>query len=229
VWAANAAPPTAAADARSSELLRAEQAVRDKGYAPSRLLTLGRVQLEQGQLGPAIVSFERGRLLAPRDPALREALTAARARAGLSIPAPDTWLERITQHVSLREWSLSAWASCVALSLTLLGLTLVKRRKHLFVAATLASTLALALTGGAVYATRQQLDTAYVLHEASVLRQSPFATAHVLEQLRPGEAVEPQTQHADYVYVVSERGHSGWILKQELAQLAPDARSLTSP
>lgn len=223
--AADPQPGAAQAPTSSVELQRAWQAVERDGYTASRLWALGKAQLAQDRLGPAIVSIERGLMLSPRDPALREALSAARTRAGLSAPQAASWLSRAAQMLSLREWSFAAWACCLAVSLALLGVTLARRHRRLLVTALLSSGLALALTGGEAYAARQRLATAYVLRADSVLRQSPFENAAVLGQLRPGEAVDPQSAHDGFVYVRSERGQSGWIREDELAQLAPMADS----
>jgi hypothetical protein len=217
--AARSGPNEAAPTAGS--ISRAEQAVRRDGYTPARMLALGQAQLEQAQLGPAIVSFERGLLLSPRNAALREALTKARVRAGLPSRVEATRFSRFAQDVSVREWSYAAAACGVALAIALLGLTLSKRRRRLGIAGAFMTALALAVTLGGTYAARQRLSTAYVLQEGSVLRQSPFPTATVVAQLRPGEAIEPQRAHADFVYVRSERGENGWIRRPELASLIP--------
>ena len=219
---AQTAPPPAGAQPDDA-LRRAEQALREQGYAPSRLLALGRAQLAQGRLGPAIVSFERGLLLTPRDPALQDALSQARTRAGLSPDAQAASLSRFVDRVSVREWTFAASAACAALALTLLGLTLAARRKRVWLLGVLTSAVALVLAGSATYVARQKLTTAYVLQDDSVLRQSPFSNAAVRGELRPGEAVEQHDAHGDFVYVESERGLGGWVREQELAQLAPAA------
>ena len=226
-WPAASQAQNDLAQRSSQQLQYAEQVVRSKGYSPARLLALGQAQLAQGQLGPAIVSFERGLVLAPRDAALRDALTKARTRAGLAEPAEVSALSGLVQHVSLREWSYAASGCSVALGVTLLALTLAKRRRRLFAAFALTSALALAVTAGATHVARQRLSTAFALQAGTVLRQSPFATATELGKLRPGEALLPKHEHGDFVYVESERGQSGWVRRPELTQLAPTGASAT--
>lgn len=234
IWTAPSyAQPAAAPDTHtdsSAELQRARQTLVDTGYSPSTLLALGHAQLAQGSLGPAIVSFERGLLLAPRDARLREALSSARQRSGLA-PEPPTavweaapaWsapLAGALQRVSLREWALLAFASSLVTALAWLGVSLLARGRRQLGALLGVSALLLGLTSAAAFADyRQQKSTAYALHAGSALRQSPFAQAHEVGALLAGEAVRVLDAHGEHLLVKSERGATGWIPKRELERV----------
>jgi hypothetical protein len=215
--AASASPPPPDA---TQQIAGAQRAISTHGYSAARLLMLGRIQLEHGQLGPAIASFEQGLLLAPRATALRDALSQARERAGLPAAEYRSPLSRLAHVLSIREWAFGAFASALLASLALVGWSLLPTRRGWWI-----GTLAFALCSGActlsgVMLTRADLQRAYVLQDGSAVRQSPFAAATALTNLHAGESVEQLEPHAGYVYVETEQGIHGWMARDALAPLA---------
>ncbi|HEY2734056.1 MAG TPA: SH3 domain-containing protein [Polyangiales bacterium] len=220
LWIAGA---TASADASGSDptgtIERAEQAISVHGLSAARLLALGQAELQHDRIGPAIVNFERGLVLAPRDAPLRAALAQARERAGLTPQEPAAPLIRIAHELSLREWSFGAFGSALLASLALVVWSVSRRRRGLSVAL-----LGLALLGGVcaiggTLITRADLQRAYVLRDESAVRQSPFMSASALTNLRAGESVNQLDHHGDYVYVETDQGVFGWMARDCLAPL----------
>lgn len=189
----------------------------------SGLLALGRAQREAGELGAAIATFERGRLLAPRDAALRSALREARSQAGApSLPEPA--MERAAGVLSLREWSDLTLSSTIAISALAVALA-ASRRRHVL-AALLGAALvlgAVALTGYAL--AQRELSHAIVLDPGSVLRRAPSARAETTEPLVAGSEVELEGQRrAGFVYITSPTGQQGWLPADAVAPLAASGR-----
>jgi hypothetical protein len=218
----------ARADTPAQAIASAEHTIAAHGFSASRLRALGDAQLEQGQLGSAIASFERGLLLSPRDAALRGRLSQAREKAGLAPPEPASIAARIAYALSLREWAFGAFASALGVSFALVGLS-VTRRSRVW----LRGLLAIALLAGAgslagVVTMRAELQRAYVLRDDSAVRQSPFEAASVLTNLHAGEAVREHSVHAGFVYVETEQGVYGWMAQAELAPLAVTPAAPTS-
>jgi hypothetical protein len=195
-----------------------------RGYSPSGLLALGHAQQEVGQVGAAIASFERGRLLAPRDPELREALARARADSGAQA-LPESPSVQLARTLSLREWSALVLGSAVATALLALAVAAFPRKRALaalLVAGLAAGGIALA---GYVLA-RESLTRAIVLDPGTSLRRSPFATAKALQELGPGVEVELAAErHAGFLYVTSPTGEQGWLAAEAVAPLAAPGRS----
>ncbi|MGD8395302.1 MAG: tetratricopeptide repeat protein [Candidatus Eiseniibacteriota bacterium] len=81
--------------------------------SPDLYLNLGNALLRAGELGEAIVAYERGRRLAPRDPDLEANLRFARSRSVDVVPESGTsaFLERLAglvRAISAREALLAA-------------------------------------------------------------------------------------------------------------------------
>ena len=73
-----------------------------------------------GNFGAAILSYERARVLAPRDPAIAQNLRAAREKAGVSAPAVPKW-QRPAQALSLDGLAVLSSISLLLLSLLVFG------------------------------------------------------------------------------------------------------------
>jgi hypothetical protein len=191
------------------------------GYSPERLLEHGRAEAEAGRVGEAIVSFERGLLLAPRSSELHEALSRARSAAGLPSRSP-TGLDRVVLFLAPHEWALFGFASAFVLALAVLGIATLRRKAP---AATLAalSALSLASAWGAYQARADQLATAFARGPTVPAQLSPFASAEESFRLSAGQAVMPDRKHGAYVHITDERGRVGWVRKADLIPLVPRA------
>jgi hypothetical protein len=219
--AALAREPT---QAQRTALAAAGAEIAASGYSAPRLLTLGRAQLAAGETGAAIASFERGRLLAPRSEPLRDALSEARAVAGVAAP-PQGLVQRLTAWLSLREWSLIALVTACTATLSLLGLALARRRA-LWAAAFGATLVALGFAGVGALTAREALSRAVVVRPDASLQRSPIPSAERLRPVSEGELVTlTRQQHAGFVYVELAGGDQGWLDRSTVAPIAaPPAR-----
>lgn len=219
--AAASAQPSDAPQAPRERVSELQAEIAAHGHSARRLLELGRAQRALGELGHAIASFERARLLAPRDALVGEALRQVREEAGVAAPSPSR-LERIAQRLSIREWALCAFAGAIGAALALLAVGVGRgRRRAAWVL--LGASLAIgtvALVGFRV--ARAQLSHGIVLQDGTALRRSPFAGAEGLLQLAAGESVRltSEPRRGGYVHAVHESGAQGWLEQARLAPLA---------
>lgn len=204
----------------SSEMERLEAEISARGFSAPRLLALGSAQRQVGALGPAIASFERGLLLAPRDGRLAQALAEARAEAGLA-PRSEPPLERLAHRLSVREWTILALAGALASALLLLAAVVVPSRRRTF-AALLGAALVLVAAGvGGLRLVERDLQRAVVLENGTELKQSPFSGARGVLALAAGESVTLTAErHGAYVHVIHPSGAHGWIGRDSLAAIA---------
>lgn len=209
--------------APGSPIAGAEQAIAAEGYSASRLLALGRAQAQAGQLGPAIVSFERGLVLAPRNTDLRSELARAEQAAGLAQGA-QARPTRALHMLSFREWTFAACIGALVFSLGMIAFVFTSRLRALSGAIVALGALVCALGVVGSVSLRSELSRAFVLAPDGALLQSPFATASVVAHVQPGAAVDVRERHGDYAYVESEHGVRGWIKRSDVTPLlAPDS------
>jgi hypothetical protein len=205
-----------------SPVARAENAIAAQGYSPSRLLALGRAQAQAGQLGPAIVSFERGLVLAPRDAGLRSELAHAEQAAGIA-PEAQPWTTRALHTLSLREWTFAACGGALLLSLGMIAFVLAARLRALSGALLALGALVCGLGAVGVVGLRSELARALVLAPDEAVLQSPLPSASVVAHMRAGEAVQLHERHGDYVYIESDHGVRGWIQRNQVVPLLAPA------
>lgn len=206
-----------------SPVAQAEAAIAVRGYSPSRLLALGRAQMQAAEFGPAIVSFERGLVLAPRDADLRSELARAEQAAGTAPSAP-TWATRALHALSFREWTFAACIGALVFSLGTVAFVLASRLRALSGAILALGALVCALGLVGVFSLRSELSRSFVLVPDGALLQSPFPTASVVAHVQAGTAVVVRERHGDYAYVESDHGVWGWIKRGEVAPLlAPES------
>jgi hypothetical protein len=219
-------PAGALAQKPASHTVRAapselERKLEAYGYTHGRLLELGRAQEREGKLGAAIASFERGLLLAPRDHELKEALSEARAEAGVAQERLSL-LERCIFAASSREWAFAGLCGAILLALGTLAWAADKRARRGAQGAAALGAIVLACAAGAYHTRASHLTVAFAGRKSVAARLSPFATAEPAFTLTAGQAVEPAQKHGEYVHVTNEEGRGGWVKASELIPLVPE-------
>jgi tetratricopeptide (TPR) repeat protein len=195
-----------------------EALLRDRGYSAPILYDLGNAYRRDGKPAQALLSYERARLLDPRDPAIATNLAAA--RVALGVPDPRGTAERWAGSLTSSTW---AWITAIGFWLTVgagaVALLFPRRRAGLLTGAALAA-LGTAAAGGALYLTSQELHEGLLVASAPVL-VSPFESAQSAFSLAPGDDVALGPTHDRFVYVRDARGRSGWIERVQVAPLIP--------
>ena len=205
-----------------------EQILAADGPRAPVLYDLGNSYQRLGKYGPAILAYERARLLTPRDPDLLANLALARkAAAAFEEPGPNPRLEVALTFLSRNEWSwLVAGSALVLGCLALLGGVVRLARPGLRQAAVAVAGLAtLALMAGvtALYLRRAEADRGIVLTDAATVRLSPFAQAEALGTPGPGRLVRLGTRHGDFYYIeIPSANLRGWLASKDVAAITPE-------
>ena len=217
-----AAGDYAGAAAAYDNLLTAE------GPRAAVLYNLGNSYQRLGQYGPAILAYERARLLTPRDPDLLANLTLARkAAAAFEEARLNPRLDALLHRFSRNEWSwLTVAAALVLGALAVLcgALPLPRRwlRQTALVAAVLAG-LGVASGATALYLLRAEATRGIVLSATASVRLSPFANAEALGTPGAGRSVCLGAPSGVFHYVeVPGTGLRGWMADTEVAAITPD-------
>ena len=150
----------------------------------------GVVAFERGDLGAARLALERAGRLAPRDPAVAQALADVRERSGAD---PPTLARRAARRVG----GVLGAGGTVALALALYALTIAlavvwwrRRTRAVGAGAGLAAALAAAAVAVAVSVLSEATAPRGVVLDAGPMRSDPSPTAIEAGALRAGESVD---------------------------------------
>jgi tetratricopeptide (TPR) repeat protein len=204
-----------------------EQLLTTEGPRAAVFYNLGNSYQRLGQFGPAILAYERARLLSPRDPDLSVNLALARkAAAAFEEPGAHPRLDGLLNHLSCNEWSWLVAAAALALG----GLTLVcgavpLPRRWLRTSARVAAAMAgiTIVTGAAaLYLRRGEHTRGIVLSAAATVRLSPFDSAEALGTPGPGRSVRLGAHTGAFRYVEVPATHlRGWMADADVAAIIP--------
>lgn len=209
-----------------------ENLLSREGPRASVYYNLGNSYQQLKQYGPAILAYERARLLAPRDPDLLANLARARkAAAAFEESARHPWLDAAVNHLSLNEWSwLLAGAALFLGMLAVVAGAVRLPRRGLVVSACVAACF-IAIAGTALHLRRGEALRGIVLTESATVRLSPFEKAEALGTPGPGRTVKLGTKRGDFQYIeVPDAGLKGWLASKDVAAIMPyDSKHVSAP
>ncbi|MCX8073914.1 MAG: BatD family protein [Candidatus Binatia bacterium] len=207
--------------------IAAYEKVVDQGVGSANLFfNLGNAYYKLGNLGKAILNYERAHALAPRDADILANLEFARSEARAPACAAPWW-ERAMFPLAPRVSRASLWQTASFVYLLALGLWTVaflhptwrKRWQQLAVAATF---MALAAATNALWAdvARPWSRTGITLMPA-VARFAPEPQATEYFRLPAGAAVKIRERRGDWLLAQRCDGRRGWVQAREVEALAP--------
>jgi hypothetical protein len=187
----------------------------------SALFNEANAEQRAGDLGPAILGYERAKFLAPGDAAIAQNLRAARDKAGVTAPTVPTW-QRPMHAVSFDILAALACISLALLCLLVFGTRLIPttlRGISRGVATTLAVT---ALLAASALALRwPELARAVIVGARATAHIAPAAASGTAFELKPGELVTERRAHGDFVLVRTLDQRSGWVAKANVQRIIP--------
>jgi tetratricopeptide (TPR) repeat protein len=181
-----------------------------EGISAPLFYNLANSYAQAGQVGRAILNYERALRLAPGDSDIRGNLELVRKDKGL-FQEEQSFGQRFVAFLGLNQWVGLAATACVLLALLLLlpASVALKRSSRYGVAA---ACLLMAVTAsmGAVGQYQHWHDGVVVAADAR-LRVSPFESAASVGVIQEGRLVHPGKIHNNYILVKDETGRSGWL------------------
>lgn len=204
------------------EAIAGYRSALDAGYASGALYyNLGTAYFRTGDLGRAILYYEKARRLLPRHPKLRHSLDVVRSNTGLPTPpAPRGWRALATAIAP----TLTFWLGLIlyVLGTGVLGYRLWTRSQPILTWTGLLPLVAgLLLAGLALGASwvRTLDQRAVVTAPEAALHRSPLGTAGRDTTLQAGTVLVPQRQQPGWTEVRLPDGRVGWLRAGTLANV----------
>lgn len=204
-----------------------EKAIADDGPDAAVYYNLGNCYQSLKQYGPAILAYERARLLTPRDPDLLANLALARkAATAFEESGRNPRLETAISYLSRNEWSWLVAGGALGLGVlsVLSGVVTLQQRwmRNLAVACGILFGLFLATGSTALYLRRDEAGRGIVLSSEAAVRLSPFEKAESVGTAAAGRIVRLGERNGDFLYIEAP-GTSlrGWLAGSDVAAITP--------
>lgn len=183
-------------------------------HSANLFFNLGNSYAQDGQVGRAILSYERGLRLSPDDADLQGNLQLLRREKGLFGETVPGW--QPLHLLSLDRWALLALAALVFLALwqvTALARPWARRWR---LVATLVGLFLLLLASTGVAVRQRSFNPSVIVAEDARLLLSPFPTAASVGAIQEGRLVRVEKRHGEYLYVADDNGRRGWLVESQL-------------
>jgi hypothetical protein len=196
------------------------------GYSVPALFNQANACARDGKPGPAILNYERARLLAPNDADIAANLHFVRVRAGLP-DAPENWL---SHGLGFARTNTLAWLGSFGLALagaSLLLARLYSRRRAAFRWPAFAGALLAAASVSGAVTVWPRVNEAVVMVREAPARTAPVPGAEPVFKLREGETVTVRAERQSFALVQTQAGRSGWVARSDVARVVPQRGDFT--
>jgi hypothetical protein len=188
------------------------------GISAPELFNQANAAQRADRLGPAILGYERARLLLPSESSIEQNLRVAREKAGVNAPTIPVW-QRPAQSLGFDEWALLGSCSLVVGCALFFGKRYVPRRAVSWIGASCAATVFLAAT--AIGFRWNELDRAVIQNAQTTAHIAPAANAQSTFELKAGEIVTAHREYGDFVLIRTLDQRSGWVNKNDVDRVIP--------
>jgi tetratricopeptide (TPR) repeat protein len=183
------------------------------------LASLGDAYAGSGDIGRAVLSYERALVLAPRDGTVRESVEGLRRRAGLEGDLGRGWRD-FHRYLTEAEWTAVGAAAAVLLLVALAGRRRLERQA--LIRLTLLGLIIGLPAATAIARLVFERDRAIVVaREFAELRLSPYQEAEATGSLRPGKVVWITKSFASFARVRTAQGAGGWVPRTSVENITP--------
>lgn len=198
-----------------------EKLLTTEGPRASVYYNLGNSYQQLKQYGPAILAYERARLLTPRDPDLLANLALARkAATAFEETGLHPWLDVVVHRLSRNEWSWLVAGSTLFLGALALAAGVAKLPRRGVLVSTAVAGLIIVAASTALYLRRGENVRGIVLSEGATVRLSPFEKAESLGTPGPGRIVRLGAKSGDFQYIeVPSASLKGWLASKDVAKI----------
>lgn len=201
-----------------------EKLLADDGSRAAVYYNLGNSYQSLKQCGPAILAYERARLLTPRDPDLLANLTLARkAATAFEETGIHPRLDVILNFLSRNEWSWLVAGAALFLGVLAVvcgAVRLPPRLRRFAVVSSVVAGFAIIAGASALYLRRGESARGIVLSEKATVRLSPFENAESLGTPGSGRIVRLGAENGDFRYVeVFGTSLKGWLARKDVGAI----------
>jgi tetratricopeptide (TPR) repeat protein len=192
------------------------------GYTPALLYNLANSYVHQGEIGKAILNYERALLLKPNDPDILGNLRLVRKNSGL-FTGEQSFSQRFFDLLQIHQWAILALVGLFGLTALQVTNYLRSLSRPLYrTIFTLCLLTILCGASGSAYLLKNSFP-AVVIKEDSKLLISPFSGAASVGAVKQGRLVRPEKEYEDFVYLQDETGRKGWLSRNAVDYITPPA------
>ncbi len=205
-----------------------EKSIADDGPDATVYFNLGNAYQSLKRYGPAILAYERARLLTPRDPDLRANLALARkAATAFDEPGLNPRLEAVIGYLSRNEWSWLVVGGALALGvLSVLGGRVNRQPRWLrnpAISCGILAVIAVAAGSTALYLRKDEAKRGIILSGEAAVRLSPFEKAESVGTATAGRIVRLGESKGDFIYIEAPGTNlRGWLAGAEVAAITSE-------
>jgi len=196
------------------------------GVSAPELFNEANAAQRTGRLGPAILGYERARLLSPNEPSIEQNLRVAREKADVSAAPIPVW-QRPAHWLGFDGWALLGTSALVIGCGLFFACRYVPRRAISWIGASCAAMVFLAAT--AIALRWNELDRAVIQNAQTKAHIAPAAVAQSTFELKAGEIVAAEREFGDFVLVRTLDQRSGWVSKSDVDRIIPKSFTEVMP
>lgn len=201
-----------------------EQIIDTKGYSAAVLYNLANSYALSGQIGKAVLNYERALRLYPSDSDISGNLELVKKENGL-FPKEPTRAERFFNLLSVNQWTAGILLSLILI--TVFCITALKypfsRQLNIGFRASCLLIFGMAITG--VFFTYQSFNPSVVISPEVKMFVSPFESSATIGTLQEGKKVYPHKLHGDFSYITDETDRKGWVHSSGIEAVCPPTES----
>jgi len=181
-----------------------------EGNGSGLLYNLANSYAQKGEVGRAILNYERALRLSPSDPDILGNLAQVRKDRGLFIEQPGK-VSKFFSTLSVDGWAFLAFGCLFYLMIFLLLRLKYRYFSRSFTVSGVCAAFVLLLSMFGVAYSFQTYNPLVVVANGVKLQVSPFEGATSTGAVEEGRLLFPVKQHGDYWYVVDRSGRKGWL------------------
>ncbi|MEO7099897.1 MAG: tetratricopeptide repeat protein [Luteolibacter sp.] len=202
-----------------------QKCIDTDGPSAALLYNLGNSQYRLGQYGPAILAYERAKLLTPRDPDLIANLNLARKTATVFDKGSfDPRFEAVLTWLSRNEWSwlvvgAALWIGTLSV---VCGVVRISSRgmRRVMIGSMVFAGLLIAAGTTALTLRRDEDTRGIVLSKDAAVHLSPFEKAEAIGTPGAGRIVHMGEQNGGYFYIsVPGTELHGWMAEKDVEMI----------
>jgi tetratricopeptide (TPR) repeat protein len=187
-----------------------QQLIATAGFSAPVLFNLANSYAQSGEIGRAVLNYERALRLAPGDSDIAGNLELVRKESGLFTGEPEG-TARFFHLLHLNQWAMLGLVTVVLFALFQLAALRFPFAGKVSAGVAITCLLLFGLAVAGTLSRYRQFNPAVVLAPDARLLISPFSAAGSVGAIQEGRLVYPEKTHGEFTYVRDETNRKGWI------------------